>query len=122
MWENTRYKSYTEELHFDDICIVVMIIYDKTKDTGQILSINYQDSGNHLCFIGMKGTMYYDGAGPVDIFQINGVGIGSYGLNSHFGNAIVKGTINLQDMWGYSYPYDQHWAALNVNLAVTYLA
>jgi hypothetical protein len=103
--ETIRYEYYIEKFIFkqtDDIYLTLTERHDKTKswDTGwTILSMSYQDTCLHLSFIGMKGTVH--GENGVDdlymwIYDFSGLGVGSYGPGSHFGDAFVRGTIHLQ--------------------------
>jgi hypothetical protein len=106
--ETGRYEYYVEKFTFrqvDDIILTLTERHDKTKslETGwTMLSMSYQDTcGLGLYFTGMKGTLYvteeYDGSNPyyVSTYELSGLGIGSYGPKSRFGDAFVRGTIHL---------------------------
>ena len=97
----------------DDVFLTITERYDKTKGCWQILSVKYQDSCRLLCFIGMKGTLWMEmDCTEVWVYEISGLGVGSYGPNSRFGDAFVKGTIHLET-------YDDT-LSMEVNFVVTY--
>jgi hypothetical protein len=115
-WDMEGYPGgYYPPSDMEHVTLTMLVRVDKGSDQGQILSFTFK--GDDLCFIGKNGKVTFDlwdGTYWYDDYEISGSLVGSYGPNSRFGDAFIRGTISIGD-----YYYD-YWIWIEMQVTVRY--
>ena len=120
--ETSRYVIWKRQIivHCDPEIILTIIKkvpagYPSYPYMGTVLGFTFRQ--NDLYFQGWKGTVeaYPPEKSLYDSYDISGFGVGSYGPNSRFGDAFMRGSVHIDDRYR-----DTGYVELTLQITIRY--